>query len=452
MSDLIISSRRVLTSQGFRDAAVIIKGEMIVDVVGRTEIPKNIHVVDVGNSAVMPGLVDTHVHINEPGRTEWEGFETATKAAAAGGVTTLVDMPLNSSPVTTNSKALQEKISAAEGKLYVDCGFYAGLIPGNAKEIAKLVNAGALGVKAFMIHSGIDEFPNVAESDLRQVLPAIAKTQVPLLVHAELNGNPEIPRQLNHSKKYTDYLASRPKQWENDAIDLLIRLCREFQCKVHIVHLVSSEALAPLREARSAGLPITVETCPHYLFFSSEEIPDGDTRFKCAPPIRESENREQLWAGLKEGIIDFVVSDHSPCPPEMKLPEEGDFMKAWGGISSLQFGLSVVWTEARKRGFSIDAVSAWMSERPAEFAGLNGRKGKIARGYDADLVVWNPEESFVVEPAGIFHRHKVTPYVGRTLFGKVEKTYLRGLKIFEDGKFNKKPQGRVLLRKELIPC
>jgi len=446
--DLMIHSRRVITAAGLRDATIIIKDGLITDVVdGAQKIP-TCPFEDFGDLVVMPGLVDSHVHLNEPGRTEWEGFETGAKAAAAGGITTLVDMPLNSSPVTTNVAALEKKIAASEGKRWVDCGFHAGLIPGNHADIEPLIEAGILGVKAFLIHSGIDDFPNATERDLRAVMPIIAKHRLPLLVHAELRDNFSYQEKFTGDpRSYAAYLASRPREWEHSAIKLMIDLCREYGCRVHIVHLSSADALPMLAKAREEGLPITVETCPHYLFFAAEEIPDGDTRFKCAPPIRERENRERLWEALREGVIDFVASDHSPCPPEMKLLDKGDFPRAWGGIASLQFGLSIMWTAARERSFSIVDLREWMCRAPAAFIGLGNRKGKIAIGYDADLVVWNPEAQFTVEPSLIHHRHKVTPYEAHTFSGVVEMTFLRGKKIYEKGRFLEEPNGNILIRK-----
>lgn len=439
-----ICSKRIVTSKGIRDGAVLIAEGIIRDIGDSNRIPSDYTVDDVGDSVVMPGLVDTHVHINEPGRTEWEGFETATKAAAAGGITALVEMPLNSSPVTTTAKAFQEKLDAAKDKLWVDCGFYGGVIPGNSNNIESLTKAGVLGFKAFLIHSGIDEFPNAREADLRSAMPIIAKHNLPLLVHCELTKqNPT--SHISNPKSYKYYLSSRPRQWEHDAIELMIRLCREYNCRTHIVHLSSADAIPMLKKARVEGLPLTVETCPHYLYFVAEEIPDGDTRFKCAPPIREKENRAKLWDALKEGVVDFVVSDHSPSTPDLKCLNTGNFQKAWGGITPLQFGLSIVWTEARKRGFGVEDIARWMSARPAEFVALK-RKGKIAQGYDADMVVWNPDASFVVEPSTMQHRHKLTSYEGRKLHGVVEKTYLRGTKVYDKGVLAQKPSGTVLLR------
>lgn len=440
-----LRSERVVTSEGIQKAAVAIDGGIIQEIREFSDIPPNWPVEDVGDLVVMPGLIDTHVHINEPGRTEWEGFETATRAAAAGGITTLVDMPLNSSPVTTTVSALRKKLSAAERKLYIDCGFYGGLVPGNTHEIPGLIAGGVLGLKAFLIHSGIDEFVNASEPDLRAGMPILAKHHIPLLVHCELQTKLAEP-QTSNPRSYSAYLASRPRLWEHDAIALMVRLCREFQCRTHIVHLSSADAVPTLRAARRDGLPLTVETCPHYLFFTAEDIPDGDTRFKCAPPIRERENKERLWEGIKEGVVDCIVSDHSPSPPHMKLIEEGDFQKAWGGIASLQLGLSIVWTEARKRGFSIEHLAHWMCKSPAELVGLDNKKGIIAPGFDADLVLWEPEKDFTVEPDSLFHRHTLTPYEGRKLQGTIVKTYLRGERVFDDKRFPSEPRGAVLLR------
>ncbi len=417
-------SRRVVTPAGLHAAAVVVSGETIVDVVAPEEIPGSCRVEDVGDRVVLPGLVDTHVHINEPGRTEWEGFATATRAAAAGGITTLVDMPLNSSPVTTTAEALALKVAAAEGQLRVDCGFYGGVVPGVRGELGPLIAAGVLGFKAFLCHSGIDEFPNATEADLRAVMPELARAGLPLLVHAELIGDdvPPAPATASECRSYARYLASRPTAWEHDAIRLMIALCRETGCRVHVVHLASADALPMIAEARAAGLPLTVETGPHYLTFAAEEIPDGDTRFKCAPPIRERTHRERLWQGLRDGLIDTIGTDHSPAPPELKLLDTGDLSRAWGGIASLQLALPAVWTEASRRGFTLVDLSRWMSHHPAELVGLSGRKGEIAPGRDADLVVFDPEASDAVDPATLHHRHRATPYAGRVLTGRVEAT------------------------------
>jgi allantoinase len=352
--------------------------------------------------------------------------------------------------VTTTLQAFKQKLDAARGKLYVDCGFYAGLVPGNSPgnsdDLRALIEAGVLGVKAFLIHSGIDEFPNVRESDLRAAMPLIARSNLPLLVHCELSPDATPGSNGSNPRSYSEYLSSRPRTWEHDAIDLMIRLCREYSCKVHIVHVSSADALRRLEEPRGSGLPLTTETCPHYLFFVSEEIEDGDTRFKCAPPIRERENRDRLWNGLKQGVIDFVVSDHSPSPPALKNLASGDFQNAWGGIASLQLGLPIVWTEASKRACTLADMAEWMCRRPAQFAGLGGRKGGIAPGYDGDLIVWNPEKEFTVVPTMLFHKHSLTPYEGRRLRGVVEMSFLRGKKIYERGSLEGPPAGTVLLR------
>jgi allantoinase len=394
----------------------------------------------------MPGLVDTHVHTNEPGRTEWEGFRAATRAAAAGGVTTLIDMPLNSIPATSTVAGLRAKREAAAGQCWVDVGFWGGLVPGNNVEIGPLLAAGARGFKCFLVPSGVEEFPHVSEHDLRKALPELAARGAVLLVHAELPGPLEAAGAdaSIDPRSYAAYLRSRPPEAEVEAIRLLIRLCREFGARIHIVHLSAAEALPLLREARANGLPITVESCPHYLHFAAEEIPDGATQYKCAPPIRERANRERLWEALAEGLIDLVVSDHSPCPPALKALDLGDFERAWGGISSLQLGLSLVWRGARERGYPPERLAEWMSRAPARLARLDHRKGAIAVGRDADLVVWSPETDFVVEPAALHHRHKLTPYAGARLPGVVEMTFLRGEKIYDRGEFRTGPSGRIL--------
>jgi allantoinase len=443
-----IRGKFVITPQGAREAAVLVRGETIAAVLAPDQVPVTCPVEDVGDRVILPGLVDAHVHINEPGRTEWEGFETATRAAAAGGITTLVDMPLNSSPVTTTAEALARKLAAAVGKLWVDCGFYGGAVPGNADHVGQLIAAGVLGLKAFLCPSGLDEFPSATEADLRASMPKLAAAGLPLLVHAELASPPAADAgPVSDPRSYAAYLASRPRQWEHAAIQLLITLCRAHRCRTHIVHLSSADALPVIQEARDAGLPLTVETCPHYLHFAAEEIPDADPRFKCAPPIRERENRERLWDGLRGGLIDTIGSDHSPAPPEMKHLATGDLQRAWGGIASLQLSLSVVWTAARRRGATLVNLVEWMCRRPAELVGLAGRKGALAAGYDADLVVFDPEVDFRVTPGLLHHRHKMTPYEAQTLSGRVERTYLRGRKVYDGGRFDDSPGGRTILRR-----
>lgn len=452
MFDAAIKSNRVITPAGTVKAVVLIKAGIIADVV--SELPEgDFPVTDVGNKVVMPGIIDPHVHINEPGRTDWEGFETATKAAIAGGITTLVDMPLNSSPVTTTADAFDKKFHASFDfstdfplvpvgtKLNADCGFWGGIIPGNEKDIEPLIDKGVLGFKAFLTHSGIDEFPNVTEDDLRKAMPIIAKHRLPLLVHCEISDPTHLPIAIGTpltARLYSDYLASRPKKWEDDAIALMIRLCEEFNCRVHIVHLSSADSIEQIAKAKQKGLPLTVETGQHYLYFNAEDIKDGQTQFKCAPPIREKANNEKLWQALKDGIIDFVATDHSPAPPDMKELASGDFMKAWGGISSIQFSLPVLWTAARKHGCNLNDIARWLCEKPALLAGWHFRnfgKGIIQKGYDADLVVWDPEKKFTLKENIIYYKHKITPYLNEELYGVVEQTYLKGKKVFDNGKF-----------------
>ncbi|MFL6195946.1 MAG: allantoinase AllB [Thermoanaerobaculia bacterium] len=451
-SGFVLRSQRVATPSGMRPASVWIRGGRIERVAAPDEVPSGAPVEDFGDRVVMPGIVDTHVHVNEPGRTEWEGFETATRAAAAGGITTLVDMPLNSVPATTTREGLRAKVEAARGRCHVDAGFWGGVVPGNAGELAGLWRDGALGFKAFLVPSGVDEFQHVEEKDLREALPVLARLGAPLLAHAELPGPIEAAAGVWDGagpaglREYGRYLRSRPDAAEAEAVELLVRLCRETGARIHVVHVSSAEVLPILRQARAQGLPLTAETCPHYLTFTAEEIPDGGVAFKCAPPIRSRENRERLWEALREGLIDLVATDHSPSPPERKKVETGDFRGAWGGIASLQIALPAVWTEARKRGFAPADLARWMCAAPARLAGLEGRKGAITPGYDADLVVWDPEDRFTVEPEGLNHRHKLTPYAGRTLFGVVRRTLLSGETIYDEGDFPVAPSGRLLLR------
>jgi allantoinase len=461
--NLVIRGPRVVLPDSIAPASIHIDDNTIVVVGPYENVPQGCELIEATEaSLVMAGLVDTHVHINEPGRTEWEGFATATRAAAAGGVTTLVDMPLNSIPPTTTLAGLAEKFAAARGKCSVDVGFWGGVVPGNVGELAALSAAGVVGFKCFLIHSGVDEFPNVTEDDLREALPELARLGALLIVHAEVpgpisragiparptSGEEVLPENKTGTDafpaRYATFLASRPRAAEDEAVALMIKLSGEFGARVHIVHHSSADSLALLRNAKAAGMKITAETCPHYLSFAAEEIPDGATEFKCCPPIRERDNREQLWTALGEGTIDMVVSDHSPCPPEMKLRESGDFLQAWGGISSLQLRLPIVWTESRRRGFYLDDVARWLCSAPAKLVGLERRKGSIAVGYDADLVIWNPKKQFRVEAAELQHRHKLTPYQDRVLDGVVEKTFLRGRKIYDNGELIGAPRGLFL--------
>jgi allantoinase len=455
LPDLIIRGKRVVTPEGERSAAIHIRGGVIVAITGFNEIPQGVSIHEAGDSVVMPGIVDTHVHINEPGRADWEGFTTATRAAAAGGVTTIIEMPLNSVPAVTNAAALRVKVAAAAGKLSVDVGFWGGVVPGNTDKLAALWDAGAFGFKCFLVPSGVDDFEGIAPDDLRTALPLLAKLEAPLLVHAELPGPidrmaKELARAPAHSpQKHSTWLAARPREAENEAIALLIDYAREFKTHIHIVHVSSSDALPLLRQAHADRLSISSETCPHYLTFTSEQIPDAATQFKCAPPIRERENNDKLWQSLADGTIEMIATDHSPCPPAMKLPEEGDFLRAWGGIASLQLSLSAVWTQARARGYSVTQMTNWFCKNPARLAGIGKRKGSIAVGCDADLVIWNPDKGFTVDPEHLHHRHKITPYAGRELQGVVETTFLRGRPVYERGEFLSLPHGQVLLRGKL---
>ncbi|MCC6876337.1 MAG: allantoinase AllB [Sandaracinaceae bacterium] len=442
MGTVVLRSERVVTAEGVRPAVIVIEDERIAAVTDAPAPGAPVH--DLGSLVVMPGLVDCHVHVNEPGRTEWEGFETATRAAAAGGVTALVDMPLNCIPVTTTRDALHRKLESVQGKLSVDVGFWGGVVPGNSPDLAALAEAGALGAKAFLCHSGIDDFPRATKEDLQIAMPVLRDAGIPLLAHAELELGLEALE--DSPRRYATYLASRPRAWEDAAIALLIELCRQTRCPVHVVHLSSASALPMIAEAKAEGLPLSVETCPHYLCLRSEEIPDGHTEYKCAPPIREDDNRERLWQGLLDGVIDLVVSDHSPCTPALKKMERGDFMEAWGGIASLQLGLPSVWTEARARGAKLEDLARWMGAGPARLAGLRDRKGAIAAGADADLVVWDPDARFEVSREILRFRHKVSPYLGRALTGVVRETWLRGRRVF-DGNEIASGNGRPLLHR-----
>ncbi|HXX70932.1 MAG TPA: allantoinase AllB [Candidatus Acidoferrum sp.] len=445
MSQQAFISRRVVTPEGVRAAAVLVEGERIRAVAPIGEVPDTAERHDVGNAAILPGLVDSHVHINEPGRTEWEGFETATRAAAAGGYTMLVDMPLNCLPATTNVAALEQKRTSAQGKCRVDWAAWGGVVRDNSHQIEALASAGVLGFKCFLIHPGIDGFTMVTEQELRNSLPHVARTGLPLLVHAELGGPVEAATAaLDRAdwRSYATYLQSRPDEAELSAIRLMISLCREFRFRLHIVHLSSFRGLALLRAARQEGLAVTVETCPHYLHFIAEEIPDGGTLAKCAPPIRSQLNREELWQGLREGVIDLVATDHSPCPPEMKKLGEGDFRTAWGGITGLSVALPVMWTEARKRGFSLTDIARWMAEGPAGLARCIPQKGRIAAGSDADFVVFEPEAEFIVTKEHLHQRHAISPYLQRRLRGVTKATYVRGKPAFAGGQFSREPSGK----------
>ena len=447
--DFVIRGRRVVFHDHVAPASLYIQDGRIARIGSYDDISGCSQLVQATDeSVVMPGLVDTHVHINAPGRTDWEGFESATKAAAAGGTTTLVDMPLNSIPATTTVDAFQAKLTAAQDNCYVDLAFWGGVVPGNNGELANLKAAGVVGFKCFLVPSGVDEFRHVTEADLQLAMPELTRLDALLIVHAELPGPIEEAAPANTAAAdYSTFLSSRPGEAEDQAIDLMIRLSRQFGTRVHIVHLSSADAIPAIRDAQTASVRITAETCPHYLHFEAESVPAGATEFKCCPPIRERENRERLWDGLKDGTIGIIVSDHSPCPGSMKLRDHGDFLGAWGGIASLQLRLPVVWTEAKRRGFSLVDVTNWLCSGPAKQVGLERRKGSIEVGQDADLIIWNPEEKFQVEASALFHRHKMSPYSGETLRGVVQNTFLRGRKLYDGAEVFGPPTGEFLLNR-----
>ena len=442
---LAIISDHIVTPSGVISGCLIVKDGKITEIDeflpgdfdGEIEMAKDLY--------VMPGLIDPHVHINEPGRTQWEGFETATTAAAASGITLLVDMPLNSSPVTTNVTNFNLKHDAAKDKLNVNVGFWEGVIPGNGNELDDLLKAGVLGLKAFLTHSGIDDFPNTERADLKNALQILKKYNRPLLVHCELTEDHSgIAEHKNNPNDYMSYLRSRPKEWENKAIAMMIELCRETGAHVHIVHLSSAEALPMIAKAKADGLNLTVETAQHYLTLNAEDIPNGETIYKCAPPIRERDNNNKLWDALKSGLINFVATDHSPAPPDLKEISSGDLSKAWGGIAGLQFALCSLWTEAKRRKFSIEDIAKWLSGSPAVFLGLSN-KGKLENGADADFFIWDPEGTTTFSSGDIHHRHKVSPYAGKPFAGKVHKTFINGELIYENNKLINAHKGTVLL-------
>ncbi|WP_161971732.1 allantoinase AllB [Flavobacterium silvisoli] len=406
---------------------------------------KKVTAEDYGHAVIMPGVVDVHVHVNEPGRTEWEGFETATQAAAAGGTTTIIDMPLNASPVTTTLKAFEDKLAATSGKMHVNVGFYAGLIPGNVAHLKAMLQAGVVGVKCFLTHSGIDEFPNVTEKELDEAMPIIAQYNAPLLAHCELYDTEVACGFEEHPTSYPHYLASRPKQWENDAIALMIRKCREHNCPVHIVHVASAEALALIEAAKKEGLPITAETCTQYIYFNAEDIPDARCIYKCAPPIREKANNEQLKKALLSGVLDFIATDHSPAPPGIKEMESGNLKKAWGGIAGIQFLLSGSWT-AVKDIMTLEQFIPLVTSKPAAFIKAE-KKGAIAIGNDADIVIWHPEATTTIKDEDVWFRYKISPYIGQNLYGTVSETIVNGETVYQNNLIKNKNKGKWLLQK-----
>ncbi|HEY8174587.1 MAG TPA: allantoinase AllB [Gemmatimonadaceae bacterium] len=447
----VVRGERIATSNGIVPGTLHLAGGRVMRVSHIDDVggARAAEVLDARNFVVMPGLVDTHVHINEPGRTEWEGFASATRAAAAGGITTLLDMPLNSVPATTKSSALEKKRRSAAKQCRVDVGFLGGVVPGNVGELPQLWADGVFGFKCFLVPSGVNEFHNVTLSDLRNVMPMLAQLRAPLLVHAELPGPIEgAAGELRgrDPRAYATYLASRPAAAEIQAVQLMIELARRHNVRVHIVHVSAGDVIPLLREARTDRVPITAETCPHYLTFEAEQIPTGATEYKCAPPIRGNGNRDALWRALQEGVLDFVVSDHSPCPPALKRRESGDFVAAWGGVASLELSFPVVWSEMRARSVPFEHTLRWLCEGPARLAGLHRNKGRLATGYQADFALLNPTEAFEVNPKELHQKHPITPYAGRTLHGRVHATYLRGQLVYADGDTVGAPTGRLLKR------
>jgi len=452
-ASIIVFSSRVVLDAGIVPAAIEIAGGRITSIHEGSPRSSIRDHIDFGDLVIMPGLVDAHVHINEPGRTDWEGFETAGRAAAAGGITTVVDMPLNSSPVTTTVAALKAKAAAARGRCAIDYAFWGGVSGDNRSELEPLLGAGVLGFKCFMVPSGIDDFPAADDEEIGAAMRTIASAGGVLLAHAEDATVIEAARSRcgldRHPRAYQSWLRSRPPEAEVAAIRRLATLCRETRCRTHIVHIASGEAADAIAAFKREGLPMSGETCPHYLTFAAEDITDGATLFKCAPPIRERAHQDRLWRALESGILDMVATDHSPCPPDLKRMSDGDFVHAWGGIASLQLSLPAVWTAARRRATGIERLAQWMSAAPSRLAGLQQRKGAIRVGYDADLVIWNPEASFTVQAESLLHRHKVCPYVGMTLHGVVERTYLRGELAFDrsdPSPLAKPPRGQWLRR------
>ena len=444
MTEFLIHSTRCFINHEFIDTTIHIRNNKIFKVYSGEKKLGKIPFHDYKDLIVMPGIIDAHVHINEPGREEWEGFDTATKAAAIGGLTTLIEMPLNASPVTTNVDAFILKKNASKGKLHVNCGFYGGTIPSNADDIEELIESGVFGVKGFLTHSGIDEFPNVTREDLEKIAPILKKHDIPLLLHCELTDE-KVPKVIN-PKSYQEYLNSRPQHWEINAIQLALEIQEKYDMRVHIVHLSASEGIEQIYKRKFLTDKLTVETCPHYLFFNAEEIPDASPIYKCAPPIREKKNNDELWNYLLEDGFNFLGSDHSPAPPERKQLDSGDFFKAWGGISGVQFTLPVLYSSGKKRGLEIEKLIPLLTENPAKFLGLEDVKGKLEEGYDADIVVWDDTKQFQITEESIQHKHKATPYMNETLFGKVIHTFANGVQVVENSELKNLNAGKILFR------
>ncbi len=444
MTEFLIYSKHCFIDDQFVEATLHIKNDKIHKVYNGYQNQNELPFLDYDNLIVMPGIIDAHVHINEPGREDWEGFDTATKAAAIGGITTLIEMPLNASPVTTTAEAFEIKKKASRHKLHVNCGFYGGIIPSNATDIEGLIKAGIFGIKGFLTHSGIDEFPNVTKTHLEQIAPILKKYDLPLLLHCELSDN-DVPKVVN-PKSYQEYLHSRPQRWETNAIDLALDIQQRFDIKVHIVHLSASDGIERINKIKRLTNKLTVETCPHYLYFNAEDIPEASPIYKCAPPIREKANNDLLWENLLNDGFNFLASDHSPAPPERKQLETGDFFKAWGGISGLQFTLPLLYSEGKKRDLTLEKLIPLITINSAQFLGLEHRKGKLKEGFDADIAVWDNTQKFTIIEESNYHKHQATPYLNATLFGKVIHTFVNGAQVVENSKLKTLKQGHLLLR------
>jgi allantoinase len=442
-----IRSQHVVLPEAVQAACIGIRAGKIVSVGAFEDVPAGAPLTDYGTQWILPGLVDTHVHINDPGRTSWEGFQSATQAALSGGVTTLVDMPLNSIPPTTTMHGVTAKLRAMEGTIHCDVGLTGGLVPQNADTVGELVREGLLAAKCFLAESGVDEFPHVNAEALARGLRSMASVGAPLFVHAELPEPLERAAErlglvsLQDVRRYQTYLQSRPKEAEDAAIELVFKSLAAHGGRAHIVHLSSSTALPILQRALDGKIALTAETCPHYLTLAAEDVPDGATAFKCAPPIRESANRDALWKALGDGLLAQIVTDHSPSTLDLKCSDSGDFMKAWGGISSLEIGLSVCAEFGRARGLQFEQIVRWMSAEPAALVGLSGRKGSIAVGLDADFCIWDPQSTFTVEAKSLKHKNAITPYEARVLHGRIVQTTLRGEVVFD--RFRAEPYARA---------
>jgi len=443
MKEFLIYSKRCFIGDSFVEATLHIKDHKINQIYAGFHKIEALEFHDYEQFIVMPGIIDAHVHINEPGRENWEGFETATKAAAIGGITTLIEMPLNSNPVTTTVEAFKLKQKASKNKLHVNCGFYGGIIPSNKEHVEDLIKEGVFGIKGFLTHSGINEFPNVSIEHLEAIAPTLKKYDIPLLLHCELSDS-DVPK-ISNPKSYKEYLDSRPQRWETKAIDLAIKIQEKFDIKVHIVHLSASEGIDLIEKRKKFTNKLSVETCPHYLFFNAEDIPDESPIYKCAPPIREKANNDELWDYLLDDGFNFLASDHSPSTPERKQLESGDFFKAWGGIAGLQFILPILFSASKKRNLGKERLLLLLTRKPAQFLGIDSEKGILKSGFDADITVWDDAQEFTITGDSIEHKHKATPYLNQKVFGKVIHTFVNGEHVVENSKLKTLQCGKLLL-------